>query len=115
MWITLFSIITIIIAWAGMTIYPNHLEIQSIEFDVGEIRKIFTDACTDIIYLNTYNPRTNQGIFTINNTYFSIQGTRYTLNASIFCDVSLNQEIILDDIIYIRFNKTTSFEVLGVS
>lgn len=107
MWMAVLSVSFIILPWFVENIRPLSGEAQQVEFDVRQVTSYVDTACGSSKYVAGYNPRVNEGFIRFNSSGFCIEAYDRTSCGDLSCGVLEPVNASLDEIIEIRFNKTS--------
>lgn len=73
MWLAIFISVMIVGAWFVRQIRPLQSESQTINFDLEQFKIMISNACSSSSYYKEYNPRTERGLFMLNDTSICIK------------------------------------------
>ena len=105
MWLGVVITILIGVSWYITKLKPEQLAQETLQFDLTEMKKIVSRACTSISFSNDYNPRTEAGFVSVNGNVICINSSEFFDCTVLSCNTSNNNLINLADITFVRIEK----------
>lgn len=109
MWFGGLIAILIAVLWFTRHMYPYHEELDRINNDLKALQHEFNQGCNSLYYESRYNPFTEQGFFSINNTEICINGTTLHVCKPLICPTNHTTSYNLESLSFIHLVKNETF------
>jgi hypothetical protein len=110
MWIGVILAVFISILWVVKNVTPRHMDLETVNADLSDIKGHINTACISSYYKAEFNPRTFMGFLIINDTQICIDN-HFDKCRFLMCETGLNQTIRLDNITHIIIEKDENFTI----
>jgi repressor of nif and glnA expression len=110
MWIGIILAVFILLLWVIKNVAPRHLDLETVNADLSDIKGHINSACISSYYRVEFNPRTFMGYLIINDSKICIDN-HFDKCRLLMCSAGIEKVIMLDNITYLIIEKNDNFSI----